>query len=300
MSNILKHLRTVFEPTKFCQAPGCEKTVNQKGHKLCYSHYKQRRSNTPVEKDGRFSTRKAPHSSPVQTSSRRSDTEMLTASKLGKALDIPSARVNLLLAELGWVEKSTEGWKVTGQGERQGGRTRTFKQNGTPYAIWPDSLLQSKVFLAAVNEFGKETYKKTYKETAEAIAGPPVVAEKPHVADLRTRFPAKYRAADGHYVRSRAELSIDNWLYMHAIVHAYERKLPIEEDAYCDFYLPQGKVYIEYWGMEKDPAYAQRKKEKQAIYARYGLNLVELADAELENLDDNLVRLLLPFGVDCT
>ena len=225
---------------------------------------------------------------------------MLTASKLGKVLDIPSARVNLLLAELGWIEKSTEGWKVTGQGERQGGRTRKFKQNGSPYAIWPDSLLQSKVFLAALNEFSKGSYKKTYKETAEVIAGPLVVTEKPQVADIRTRFLAKYRATDGHYVRSRAELSIDNWLYMHAIVHAYERKLPVEEDAYCDFYLPQGKVYIEYWGMEKDPASAQRKKEKQAIYARYGLNLVELADAELENLDDNIARLLLPFGVDCT
>ena len=225
---------------------------------------------------------------------------MLTASKLGKALDIPSARVNLILAELGWVEKSTEGWKVTDQGERQGGRTRTFKQNGTLYVVWPDSLPHSKTFLVAVSEFGKEANKKTYKETAAIIADPPVVVEKPQVADLRTRFPAKYRAADGHYVRSRAELSIDNWLYMHAIVHAYERKLPIEEDAYCDFYLPQGKVYIEYWGMEKDSAYVQRKKEKQAIYARYGLNLVELADAELENLDDNLARLLLPFGVDCT
>ncbi len=296
MSNILKRLQKVFESPESCQAPGCEKPVNQKGHTLCYSHYKQRRSNTPVEKDGRFSTRKVSPSSPARTSSRRSDTEMLTASKLGKALDIPSARVNLLLAELGWVEKSTEGWKVTGQGERQGGRTRTFKPNGAPYAIWPDSLLQSKVFLAAVNKFGKETY----KETVEAIASPPVVAEKPHVAYLRTRFPAKYRAADGHYVRSRAELSIDNWLYMHVIVHAYERKLPVKEEAYCDFYLPQGKVYVEYWGMEKDLAYAQRKKEKQAIYARYGLNLVELADAELENLDDNLVRLLLPFGVACT
>ena len=84
---------------------------------------------------------------------------MLTASKLGKALDIPSARVNLLLAELGWVEKSTEGWKVTGQGERQGGRTRTFKQNGAPYAIWPDSLLQSKVFIAAVNKIGRESWR---------------------------------------------------------------------------------------------------------------------------------------------
>ena len=51
---------------------------------------------------------------------------------------------------------------------------------------------------------------------------------------------------------------IDNWLYMQQIAHAYERKLPVEEDVYCDFYLPAGKAYIEYWGMEKDPAYAAR------------------------------------------
>lgn len=225
-------------------------------------------------------------------------TEMLTASKLGKALKLPSSRVNLILAELGWIEKLAGGWKVTSQGEKQGGQARTFKQQGKsiPYAVWPDKLIRNYVFLAAVNETGRDAS----KETAEVCEGPLLSdAEKPQVADLRTRFPAKYRAADGHYVRSRAELSIDNWLYMHAIVHAYERKLPIEEDAYCDFYLPQNKVYIEYWGMEQDPAYARRKKEKQALYARYGLNLVELTDAELENLDDNIVRLLIPFGVDC-
>lgn len=323
MSNLLKRLRTALEPTEFCQAPGCEKPVSQKGHKLCYSHYKQRKSGAPVEKGGGSGTnnrrdtrpplaklrqiseaqrfganaKQTPNSPPTRPKPTRvSDAEMLTASKLGKVLDLPGARVNLLLAELGWVEKTGTGWQVTRQGERQGGRTLTFKQKGTRYAVWPDSLLQNKVFLAEVNEFGKGTY----KQTAEATAGPFVVAEKPQVADLRTRFPAKYRAADGHYVRSRAELSIDNWLYMHAIVHAYERKLPVEEDAYCDFYLPQGKVYIEYWGMEEEPTYAQRKKEKQVIYARHGLNLVELADAELENLDDNMARLLLPFGVDCT
>lgn len=59
---------------------------------------------------------------------------------------------------------------------------------------------------------------------------------------------------------------IDNWLYMAGIVHAYERKLPIEEDLYCDFYLPTGKVYIEFWGLEDDPKYAHRKKIKQDLY----------------------------------
>lgn len=47
---------------------------------------------------------------------------------------------------------------------------------------------------------------------------------------------------------------------MSEIVHAYERKLPIEEEVYCDFYLPNGKVYIEFWGLESDERYIQRKK----------------------------------------
>ncbi len=44
---------------------------------------------------------------------------------------------------------------------------------------------------------------------------------------------------------------IDNWLYMfEEIVHAaMSRKLPVEEDVYCDFYIPTGKFYIEYWGL---------------------------------------------------
>jgi very-short-patch-repair endonuclease len=91
---------------------------------------------------------------------------------------------------------------------------------------------------------------------------------------------------------------IDNWLYMAEIVHAYERKLPIEDDVYCDFYIPSGKVYIEYWGYENDAKYLERKARKQAIYAKYGFKLIELVDKDVENLDDVLPRMLLKFGVE--
>ena len=89
---------------------------------------------------------------------------------------------------------------------------------------------------------------------------------------------------------------IDNWLYMAGIVHAYERKLPIEEDAYCDFYLPQGKVYIEYWGLE-DKKYTDRKKQKKAIYKKYNFSLLELTEKEVKNLDDILPKMLLEYGI---
>jgi len=84
---------------------------------------------------------------------------------------------------------------------------------------------------------------------------------------------------------------------MAEIIHAYERKLPIEEDVYCDFYIPTGKVYIEYWGYENDSKYLKRKKDKIEIYQKYGFNLIELNDKDVLNLDDILPRLLLKFGI---
>ncbi|MCM3409559.1 hypothetical protein [Metabacillus litoralis] len=114
---------------------------------------------------------------------------------------------------------------------------------------------------------------------------------------FREKFEAKLRTADGHYVRSRAEMLIDNWLYMSEIVHAFERKLPVEEDVYCDFYLPVGKVYIEFWGLENDEKYKERKQEKIKIYQKYGFNLIELNDDDIKNLDDVLPKKLLKFGI---
>jgi hypothetical protein len=98
-------------------------------------------------------------------------------------------------------------------------------------------------------------------------------------------------------VRSKAEMLIDNWLYTASIVHAYERQLPIAEEAYCDFYLPTGNVYIEYWGLERDAAYAARRAAKQALYRQYQFNLIELVDEHIRNLDDVLPRQLLKYGI---
>ncbi|MEO0706098.1 MAG: glycerol kinase, partial [Cyanobacteria bacterium J06649_5] len=105
------------------------------------------------------------------------------------------------------------------------------------------------------------------------------------------------RSADGHFVRSKAEMLIDNWLYMAEIAHAYERKLPIEETVYSDFYIPAGKVYIEYWGYKNNPKYLARKQTKLSLYEKYGFNLIELNDKDVQNLDDVLPRWLLKYGV---
>jgi len=112
--------------------------------------------------------------------------------------------------------------------------------------------------------------------------------------NFRDKFPANIRTDDGHKVRSKAEQIIDNWLYRNGIVHAYERRVPIEEALYCDFFIPIGKVWIEYWGLE-DKKYLKRKELKKQLYKKHDRKLIELTDKDIGNLDDILPMKLQPF-----
>lgn len=113
--------------------------------------------------------------------------------------------------------------------------------------------------------------------------------------NFRSKFKATIRAEDGHMVRSRAEKMIDDWLYHKGIVHAYERRVPIEEEVYCDFFIPIGqKVWIEFWGLE-EKKYLKRKELKKQFYKMHNKHLIELTDKDIENLDDIMPIKLRPF-----
>jgi len=217
----------------------------------------------------------------------------ITSTKIGLHFQLSSHRVNAVLSELGWIQKALKGWKITPQGIMQGGVQAEHPQTGVPFVKWPDTIVTSPTLSQTIAEMtGSQA------EVTQASSGPPPLpTSSASESNFREKFPAKHRATDGHMVRSKAEMLIDNWLYMAEIVHAYERKLPVEEEVYCDFYIPTGKVYIEYWGYENDPKYSARKQVKLEIYRKYGFNLIELNDEQVQNLDDVLPRLLLKFGV---
>ena len=222
--------------------------------------------------------------------------QMLSSTKLGAEFGMSASKVNKLLSEIGWIQKGVKGWNITAAGERVGGIEHEHTQSGVPFVKWPESVVQNSVLIENVNEL--EGIQKTISAPPPTASdGPPSSQEAKSVAAFREKYKAQYRATDGHYVRSRAELAIDNWLYMAGLVHAYERKLPIEEDVYCDFYLPQKKVYIEFWGMEDDPRYRQRKARKVEIYRQNNYSLIELTNEDILSLDDILPRKLLKFGI---
>lgn len=212
---------------------------------------------------------------------------LVSSTVIGKKHGLSPNKINFILSELGWVYKGLKGWLTTPQGIKQGGVQDEDKKSGVPYVRWPESILENKILLNSVGQLSGTVNSEEPKEEKEST----------EEVGFRDKFQAKHRATDGHFVRSKAEMLIDNWLYMAEIVHAYERKLPIEEDVYCDFYIPTGKVYIEYWGYEEDSKYLNRKKQKQEIYEKYGFHLIELNDKEVLNLDDILPRLLLKHGI---
>lgn len=276
---------------KQCSVEGCNETLRNETHDLCYSHWKMQQAGQLTKtSNGNF---RETADSDEEDGDESSNGQMLSSTKVGKHFGLSARRINQVLAELGWIEKYVKGWTPTERGNKIGAEVREIRKSGVPYVVWPESIVENAILVNTIRELMGDPEQATDSTPTESKP-----AKKDQ--DFRQRFPAEHRSADGHWVRSRAEMLIDNWLYMQGIVHAVERKLPIEEDVYCDFYLPTGKVYIEFWGMEQDPKYAERMKAKQAIYQRYSLNLVELHDDDIMNIDDVLPRLLLKYGIDCS
>jgi len=233
-----------------------------------------------------------PENISIDNGQQKDKAKLINATAIGKHFDVSSQRLNLIFSELGWIEKDIAGWEITKLGKSLGGRQFEHETSGGTYVLWPDNILQNKNLTSI------------FKEVANIPVQPkpqtdkPTPNVKPATSDnFREKFPATLRTKDGHMVRSRAEVIIDNALYDYKLAHAYERKLPIEEDLYSDFFIPTENVYIEFWGMEDDPKYAERKKVKIEIYKKYDFKLIELNDSDISNLDDHLPKKLLKYGI---
>lgn len=214
----------------------------------------------------------------------------LNATAIGKHFGISSQRFNLIISELGWIEKNVAGWQITRLGKNLGGRQFEHETSGGNYVLWPENILNNKNLTAVFNEFTTHEHQKPSIEKESQVHN--ISSD-----NFRDKFPATHRTKDGHIVRSRAEVIIDNALYDYKLAHAYERKLPIEEELYSDFFIPSEQVYIEFWGMEEDLKYVERKKKKIEIYKKYDFKLIELNDSDIANLDDHLPKKLLKYGI---
>lgn len=196
------------------------------------------------------------------------DAHLVSSSQLAKHLSLSRKSTDQLLSELGWVQSGKKGWVLTPQGEKAGGHQRENPTTGVPFILWSGSILDNQLLSdrAIELQFSCED------------------------SDLG--------CCDGHQVSNEAERIIDNWLYMNGLVHAYHRRIPVTEVLFSDFYLPQHRLYIEYWG-ELTPAHElAAKMRKREIFQIEKFSTIELSDSDINNLDEVLPRLLLKFDIE--
>lgn len=224
----------------------------------------------------------------IENGQQKVKAKLINATAIGKHFNISSQKLNLLFNELGLIEKTVAGWRPTNIGKKIGGKQFEHESSLGTYILWPENIIENKDILDLFIEKPTKSESKLIKEKSESDT----------VSDFRKTYPTEYRTKDGHYVRSKAEQIIDDSLYLWGIPHAYEKKLPnTDENVYSDFHIPAGKdrpkaVYIEYWGMENDEKYNQRKQKKIEIYSSLGLNLIQLNDADIKNIEDALQKYL--------
>jgi len=102
----------------------------------------------------------------------------------------------------------------------------------------------------------------------------------------------KFRCLDGHLVRSKGELIIDNYLFFLGISHLYEKVIYLRGyRVKCDWYLPEYDVYIEYWGYS-GKSYLKRKKEKLRLYRNQKKKLISIENWMFYDIYSNFNKLL--------
>jgi len=76
----------------------------------------------------------------------------LTAKALGTKYDLSANKINFILSELGWIQKSIKGWKLTLQGEKLGGIQDEDRKSGIPFVRWPENIITNRALLGSIQE----------------------------------------------------------------------------------------------------------------------------------------------------
>lgn len=268
-----------------CSVEGCNNPVQKQDHTLCYSHWKKSRHAAEE-----LAVSYAGSSQP--SVSHDTNNAPLNSTSLGEQFKLDAKQINRVLLELGWIEKDGKGWKPTVLGEKLKAKRNLHSKSGVPFVLWHQDICKSRILRNAIGEILAIEI-----EQPSVVQAPQLPEEAADKAEgFREKFPPTIRASDGHMVRSRGEAMIDAFFYEKRIIHAYERLVPVEQAMYCDFYLPEHDLYIEFWGMESNPKYKARKEKKLEIYRQNDLRLLEIKDEHINNLDDYLISQLVKFG----
>ena len=286
----------------------CGKPVT-KSYKFCFHCNRERNSSseTKRQRSDEFGINIA-GSQPSSTHFRSSGGERLSATKLAEHFSstrnkVSAQKMNKIIEEIGWSRSfSGGGYEPTKQGLRKD-VLRLESQKGTPYCSYPPGIIHDIALISRFADIspasaGFSNVSPIQTQSSQGNSGDCVCYCGKCSLLGKSQ---KYKTRDGHFVRSRGEVMIDNYLYTSRVAHAYELDLILtdSERMVPDFTVltPNGNVYIEFWGLEGQSDYDKNTEKKKRLYEKYDLSLINVRPDDLDNLDSILSQKLAQYGV---
>ena len=298
------HLGGMGRPCEDC---GVE--INKAGHRVCYACFKKRQKR-PVEGNVEHSGNARKAHKGAEYKFKSSGGAPVTATGIAthfkeasQGSDVTAQKVNRVLESLGWITRSpyaTGGWNSTPAGRRFGASDH-IAQSGAPYVKFEAPVVHQPALVRAFSELAPAqttTAKANAQHAPVASSDCKCFCGKCSIIGKSQ----KYKTRDGHYVRSRGEVMIDNYLYSARVPHAYELEVHLPESDKVmvpDFVVltPKGNVYVEFWSMEGQSDYDTNTDQKKKLYEEFDLELIDVWPANLDDLDAYLSRKLAQYGV---
>lgn len=197
--------------------------------------------------------------------------QFISATVIGREINLSAQLVNRLLAERGWICAEGKGWRLTETGKAQGALQREDERTAIPYVVWSPDICAHPAFMRAVDQL--------LPAGSEGAV---------------TLLPS----LDGHQCASSVCRQVCNWLYLAGITHAVDAWLPVEEAARCDLYLPGISLFIDDWSADAGASALAERINRQGLCERHQLNLLIIDDEASAQLDTWLPRELRKRGLD--
>lgn len=204
------------------------------------------------------------------------DNRHLSATALGKEYDLTARETNRVLAELGWIKHGFQGWEPTPLGQQMGAMQLENDSSGTCYVVWPQAVAEDTVL-------------------ARQLALTGSIFRRAEPADDLFAQQEGFAAPDGHQHNSRLALQVCHWLYLAGISHATHKRLPVAEELFADFYLPQYQVFVECWD-SAGAGLAQRMRRRD-LYQRLGFSVIDVEPEADDRVDELMTRAVRKLGI---
>lgn len=113
-------------------------------------------------------------------------------------------------------------------------------------------------------------------------------------------MPRRFRTSDGHWVRSKSELMVANFLFLNRLWYQYERPVTIVGVSIKpDFFLPglgPKGTHLEHFGMLDNPVYRDLARRKADLFRKANPPRIATREKDVDDIDTSLHRKLSQAG----